>query len=433
MRIVTRTLLACFWLLCFTLALRAGELQPFLQDDMVPRVKVAGTAGPDKVQSPGVATSAPPEVLYKHGQLTIQANHCSLFKILEAVHIQTGARIEAPAVTTDARVVAHIGPGDPLDVLADLLDRSGVDYIIVGGSTMTVRQIILMPLPAPAAATSAEPVPAQPPAVASDAPVAPDLPPAEEKQLPEANTKEVANEEKTAGPVTSAEDKVTNAAAQDSASAPASDAAAAPANEVAKTPGDNAATVPADAVGKATPTGDAAVASADAAATVPGDDAAAIAAVPNPADSTGNAPVQVADQDASPPPPPAPPDTLPIILPGVMTVDSPPETASSGSAGNEIVVHAGQPAAVASSPAATSTGTNSSSLGTNANQVASNAGESVSVPGIPPAILNEICQYFGGSCEQVEQSIRNAPAPQPVQVCQNIVINTLTQGARCAN
>ena len=79
--------------------------------------------------------------------MSIQSENCLLSDILEAVHTQIGAAVEAPPFTAQSRLTVHISPGDPLDVLADLLDRSGFYYSlsVPAESPVPVERIVLMP------------------------------------------------------------------------------------------------------------------------------------------------------------------------------------------------------------------------------------------------------------------------------------------------
>ena len=72
----------------------------------------------------------PPQVSYQNAQLTIVAANSTLGDILRAVRKQTGAEIEIPAATE--RVVTHLGPGSARDVLAELLNGSRFNYVLLG-------------------------------------------------------------------------------------------------------------------------------------------------------------------------------------------------------------------------------------------------------------------------------------------------------------
>jgi hypothetical protein len=84
---------------------------------------------------PEQMTPVAPQVTYQNGQLSIQAQNSTLSSILSAVRASTGARVEMPADTANDRVAAQLGPGNPLDVLAYLLQGSRYDYIVIGSLT----------------------------------------------------------------------------------------------------------------------------------------------------------------------------------------------------------------------------------------------------------------------------------------------------------
>lgn len=72
----------------------------------------------------------PPQVSYEGGRLTILSPNSTLGDILRAVHKQTGAEIEVP--DAPERVVAQFGPGSPRDVIAELLNGSRFNYVLLG-------------------------------------------------------------------------------------------------------------------------------------------------------------------------------------------------------------------------------------------------------------------------------------------------------------
>ena len=63
--------------------------------------------------------AVPPKVSFSGGMLTIVAENSTLSDILRAVKAQTGAAVEIPPNATE-RVVTHLGPGAPRDVLSSL-------------------------------------------------------------------------------------------------------------------------------------------------------------------------------------------------------------------------------------------------------------------------------------------------------------------------
>jgi hypothetical protein len=90
----------------------------------------SGPTGP--VQQIPLDSIAPvaPQVSYQNSQLTIVAPNSTLGDILRAVRKQTGAEIEIP-VAPD-RVVTHLGPGPAREVVAELLNGSRFNYVLLG-------------------------------------------------------------------------------------------------------------------------------------------------------------------------------------------------------------------------------------------------------------------------------------------------------------
>jgi hypothetical protein len=78
--------------------------------------------------------ATPPQVSYDHGELTIVALNSVMGDILRAVRDQTNATLDVPA-NANERVVGQMGPGPPRDVLAQLLNGSRFNYVILGSAT----------------------------------------------------------------------------------------------------------------------------------------------------------------------------------------------------------------------------------------------------------------------------------------------------------
>ena len=78
--------------------------------------------------------AVPPKVTFNNGLLTIVAENSTLADVLRAVRTQTGAGVEVPSNATE-RVVAHLGPGAPREVLASLLNGSHFNYVMLGSPT----------------------------------------------------------------------------------------------------------------------------------------------------------------------------------------------------------------------------------------------------------------------------------------------------------
>jgi hypothetical protein len=86
-----------------------------------------------------------PQVNYADGQLTIVAPNSSLGDILRAVRKQTAAEMEIPSTATE-RVVTHLGPGPVRDVVAELLNGSRFNYVLLGSSAdaSVLTRVVLM-------------------------------------------------------------------------------------------------------------------------------------------------------------------------------------------------------------------------------------------------------------------------------------------------
>lgn len=123
-----------------------------------------------------------PAVTYQDGQLTIVAQNSLLRDILSAVRVRTGAILEAPPDLGNERAVVHLGPGAPREVLADLLQGSRFDYILVGSpeNAGAVQRIILTArsgIPPGPSVTGSAPLPSASPGGAIARPGARPMPP----------------------------------------------------------------------------------------------------------------------------------------------------------------------------------------------------------------------------------------------------------------
>ncbi len=90
----------------------------------------SGPTGPIQQIPLDSIAAVPPRVTYENGQLTIVAPNSTLGDILRAVRKQTGADIEVPDARE--RVATTIGPGPAQEVMAELLNGSRFNYILLG-------------------------------------------------------------------------------------------------------------------------------------------------------------------------------------------------------------------------------------------------------------------------------------------------------------
>ena len=84
---------------------------------------------------PAREAAVPPQVSYENGQLLIDARNSTLKDILSAVEKHTGASFDIGSGDTSERVVGRLGPGPARDVLADLLNGSHFNYVILSPAT----------------------------------------------------------------------------------------------------------------------------------------------------------------------------------------------------------------------------------------------------------------------------------------------------------
>ena len=90
----------------------------------------SGPTGPVQPIPLDAIAAVPPQVSYENDQLTINAPNSTLADILRAVRKQTGAEIEVPSAPE--RVVTRLGPGPARDVVAQLLNGSRFNYVLLG-------------------------------------------------------------------------------------------------------------------------------------------------------------------------------------------------------------------------------------------------------------------------------------------------------------
>jgi hypothetical protein len=75
-----------------------------------------------------------PQVSYQNGQLSIVAPNSTLGDILRAVRKQTDAEMDIPSNATE-RVATHLGPGPAREVMAELLNGSRFNYVLLGSQS----------------------------------------------------------------------------------------------------------------------------------------------------------------------------------------------------------------------------------------------------------------------------------------------------------
>ena len=91
--------------------------------------------------------AVPPEVSYVNGKLLIDAKNSTLSDVLKAVEKDTGATFDISSGDTSERVVGRIGPGTPRDVMAELLNGSRFNYVMLSpiGDPSALSKVLLTP------------------------------------------------------------------------------------------------------------------------------------------------------------------------------------------------------------------------------------------------------------------------------------------------
>jgi hypothetical protein len=131
-------------------------------------------------------------VQFSNGMLTIHSNGATLSELLFEVEKQTGAEIAIPSGTEQDRVAADFGPGPAGEVMHQLLNGSGLNFVVVGSESdpNALRSVILSRNSGPAdlpanladpSASAAENIEAEAPDVA---PIPEEVNPPPEQVLP---------------------------------------------------------------------------------------------------------------------------------------------------------------------------------------------------------------------------------------------------------
>jgi hypothetical protein len=131
------------------------------------QVQLGTTGGPARGATPNLppslldkpATRA--SVMLSGGSLSIKANNASLSDILKDVSSSSGMTVDG--FGKDTRVFGVYGPGSPRDVISELLDGAGYNFLMVGDTEAgTPREVVLTtrgnaPLPNPQPSSVSQP------------------------------------------------------------------------------------------------------------------------------------------------------------------------------------------------------------------------------------------------------------------------------------
>ena len=122
------------------------------------RVATLQTALVRRSAAPGNVSSQPKVVIhFENGMMTIHARNATLSEILFEIQKVTGAEIAIPSGTELDRVAADFGPGTASDVMQQLLNGSGLNFVVVGSETdpNALKSVILSRSSGPADSPSA--------------------------------------------------------------------------------------------------------------------------------------------------------------------------------------------------------------------------------------------------------------------------------------
>jgi hypothetical protein len=145
---LTGLLMAC--VLCLPVAAQADtpaahRAHKAKKQQPLPPPLPSGTQGPVPQIPLDAIPAVAPTVSYQDGMLTIVAPNSTLGDILRGVRKHTAADIEIPA-TASERVVTRLGPGPPREVVAELLNGSHFNYILLGSpenAKLLVRVVLV--------------------------------------------------------------------------------------------------------------------------------------------------------------------------------------------------------------------------------------------------------------------------------------------------
>ena len=153
----------------------------------------SGPTGPVQPMPLDAIGAVPPQVTYENNQLTIIASNSTLADVLRAVRKTTGADIDVPAAPE--RVVTHLGPGPAREVLADLLNGSRFNYVLLGAAgndTALTRVVLVAKTEGPT--SPSQPVPQAPQPGMGMAQANPGLQPPQDNVPPDVNDPAMADD-----------------------------------------------------------------------------------------------------------------------------------------------------------------------------------------------------------------------------------------------
>jgi hypothetical protein len=126
------------------------------------------------------------QIDFRNDVLTIRANNSSLAAILRQVASRSGMKVEG--LGGDERVFGNFGPGAPRDVLADLLDGTAYNLVLLGDlDNGAPRELILTPATRGGGAVQSPAAQINPDEVSNDQEPA-EVPPPQQPEVPPPGT-----------------------------------------------------------------------------------------------------------------------------------------------------------------------------------------------------------------------------------------------------
>lgn len=115
---------------------RSVSIQPIVS------VKAPATPRP---ATPSPAPANGVTVQFASGQMSIHARDANLSEVLYQIQKITGAEIAIPSGTEQERVAGDFGPGAPNQVLAELLNGSQLNFVVIGSNAdpAILRSVVL--------------------------------------------------------------------------------------------------------------------------------------------------------------------------------------------------------------------------------------------------------------------------------------------------
>jgi hypothetical protein len=151
-----------------------------------PRPVSAPVFPPAPQQAPSLLQepAKPAHVKADNDELFVQAENSNLSQILKDISSATGMKLEG--FTQDGRVFGNYGPGPAREILGQLLEGTGYNVLMVGGTQKSVpRQLVLTPRDSAHSGAIATPAPAAKPDEDEDAAEPDEEPPAPPQQRPD--------------------------------------------------------------------------------------------------------------------------------------------------------------------------------------------------------------------------------------------------------